>query len=108
MPRFTADTKLALGAVLYEIGYKRQEPPAPVIISRVYCGRTDYSGQEYHLFVEFRRWWNLTERGHAIGADDGLLVRNLSELDDSLKTWDEVCDWVAANRTGWQSRIELE
>ena len=108
MVELASDSPPKIGTVFYIIGYKREEPLAPIISSRVYCGRVKKNGIFYHSFVDFLRWWNLTQNHHKIKADDGLLVRNLSDLTGGMKTWDEVLEWVAKKGRNWRKHATLK
>jgi hypothetical protein len=92
--------------VLYEVGYKHEKPAAPILISFVYCGRIQDSGQTYYLLVEFFRWGTKTQRGFPIEAKDGLKVRTLEQLMEGRETWAEVCTWTRKNAKAWRKEMK--
>src|SRR4051812_7711952 len=96
----------APGTVLYEVGWKREKPAAPVITSYVYCGRITKSGTEYFLLVEFTKWWNRTQHGWTIEAEHGMKIPNLEQLLEGRETWSEVCTWVRKNEKGWRREMK--
>ena len=62
MPKSKKLQEPRIGSVLYEIGYKREEPCSPIIITRVYCGRAQdpalaKDAPEVYLAAEFSTWW---------------------------------------------------
>ena len=95
-----------IGTVLYQVGWKRENPKAPIIITFVYCGRVQLRGQKYFLLVEFNRWWNRTQLGWPIGAEHGVKVSTLELMMDSCETWPEVCAWVKKNAKNSRSKLK--
>jgi hypothetical protein len=96
----------ALGSVLFEVGFKHEEPSSPVIISYVYCGLVEDNGEKYFLLVEFLKWWIKTQRGLPIEAGDGLKVRTLEQLLDLRKDWNEVVAWTQKHRKDWRKKMK--
>jgi hypothetical protein len=81
----------ALGSVLYEVGYEREEPCSPIIITRVYCGHAKDPSKpgapKYYLAAEFSTWWNVTVAFKApIEPRHCLKYQSLEDMLGSLKT----------------------
>lgn len=106
-PRMPAEPPL--GTVFYEIGWKRESPCGPIVITRVYCGRANdpaTNGAECYLAVEFSKWWFLTNVSRtAIGPQHALKFRSLKEMLRSMKCWEDVCAWVWKDGRNWEKAM---
>lgn len=92
-----------LGTVFYEVGFKREEPRAPMIITWVYCGRVMENGNEYHLLVEYGKWWTLTNVFKVpIEGKHGLKIPSLDQLYEGRESWAEVVQWVNDCGKDWR------
>jgi len=95
-----------LGTVFYEVGFKREEPCAPVIISWIYGGTVLDHGREFHLLVEFSRGWNRERLEFAVKTQAGLKIPTLEQLYEGRERWEDVLRWTKACGMNWRSKME--
>ncbi len=100
-----------IGSVFYEIGWKREEPCSPIVITRVYCGRAKDPSMhpdapEYYMAAEFSTWWNVTVAWKTpIEPRHCLKYRSLEDMLASLKTWEEVYEWIIKEGKNWRDSM---
>jgi len=113
MPKSKILKEPPIGTVLYEMGYKGEEPCSPVIITRVYCGRAkDPSlvpdAPEVYMAVEFSVWWNVTVAfKNKILPSHALKFRSLEDMLNILKPWEAVHQWIVKDGKNWRKSMKL-
>ena len=90
----------AVGTLLYEVGWKDDEPSGPLVVSYVYGGRLEDHGRRFHMLVPFATWWYLAERKLPVQATHGLKVKSVRELFNGRVSWDGVRRWVKKTPAG--------
>jgi len=97
----------SMGQVFYEVGFKREEPAAPIVITWVYGGTVERSGAAHHLLIEFSRWWLWRQQeGKTSDPPGGLLIPTLEQLYEGRETWDQVVRWVRKCGRRWRNAMK--